>query len=318
MSAPATGLLRGRKLFLLLLLLVVGAGAALWEARDMAPTCSLADRLGGASGCAASYTLVGLEALPGTTMAGPPDGGLTIVGTQADAQGRAVFVRFDGWTGQQVARRVLPMDPAPDRMRANADGAEIALFCPAGIACAQDGAHGLIIRAADGVTLRPIAPADVDRFRFDGEPAAGEAGFAAVAVPGTALVAEADPESGTVIVRDTGGAGAVIRFNPANQFPLDEQSFALAPSPSGRFVAAVYADPPAELGTGALILIWDVATRRIVAEIATDPGHRIEPKIVWSRDEQAVFLARNTPVEAGIVIERFVLPERDQATMPRP
>lgn len=119
-------------------------------------------------------------------------------------------------------------------------------------------------------------------------------------------------------MRDTGESAAVIRFNPANRFPVDAKTFALTPSPGGRFVAAVYADPPPDLDAGALILVWDLATRRMVAEFAMDAGHRIEPKIAWSLDETAMFVVRDKPGATAIEIERFMLPERDRPAVPRP
>ena len=196
-------------------------------------------------------------------------------------------------------------------MRANADGSEIALFCPPGTACAGQGANGLVVRTADATPVRLLEGGDAGSYRFETGPAV-PTGFAAVAVPGTTLVAEADADSGTVVVRDTGEGGAVVRLTPPHQFPLEAETFALSPSPGGRFVAATYAAPPAALGLGSLILVWDISSHRLVAEIDTGPDHRLEPKLVWSRNERSLFAARRGPEDGGsdLVIERYVLPER--------
>lgn len=258
-------------------------------------TCEPLDRLLGRSGCVAVLRLENLSPLP-FTAAVPLEGG--------DRDAMRVFGQAVGQTHLEPVQLVVdlaqgetsraPMPFGPGTwtfaVRRSLDGATLSVVCFADPPCSSPGVDGVVLRAADGAVLAEVSTAEPpDWWVREGAVPVHQMGDTR---RDARQVVYPDPDTGGLLLvsLDTGEqVGALAPPDPLDRgYELSGHGWAemvaARASPSGRFVALIDNQRPAEPG-GSRIELWDVEAGRLLRRIEVDARHRIATNAAWTADE---------------------------------
>ncbi|MRX52216.1 hypothetical protein GI374_17825 [Paracoccus sp. S-4012] len=306
---------------LLLAALLAAAGGALWS---VSGPCGPIDRILGASGCLASFSVSDLV-VTGDTIATDSEGRLVIAGIdydpdrRRDLRARMVAVTLDPAIGTEIERVDLNMIGYPDQLRISPDGTRLALSCNALYICDRAGGGP---PARTGVMLydrvgerqwlagieHAVAPPDAEGRAFElAFSPSGNVVFAHVAfdaVSGNAIQTREQPlpgPTGTVPaapIIEVAGQTIALEL-PEGFIPFLRLSTALSPDGNRIAVLARRFSGPGEMR--AVIRVHDLATGERLA--AHDIREDLVPPIHWHPQRDAVVIARATAPESGAAAE---------------
>lgn len=237
--------------------------------------------------------------------------------------GEISMLRLDVDAGEEKARHSIAMKHPAFRMRVSPDNARAALFCYPGSnredaakfgsrPCLEAGGEGLIVSTADARQISTIAAADPRSLRagdFPGGPTLPAwASWMARFLPAGGLIVDRDTASADIVVWSVADQRPVKRLTPDTFFP-DGRLIQILPSPSGRLIAAVYFDFPANAKVPTLIRVWDVESGMQVASFAARYG--VAEEAIWTPNETRIVTVVNVQQREGqtqVVLDIFEVP----------
>ncbi|SMF60069.1 hypothetical protein SAMN02982989_1018 [Xaviernesmea oryzae] len=268
--------------------------ASVFWIRTSLGTCETLDRWLGRSACVAKYTIQDMRPLGFATMVQAPDNTLRIFGYNGEKSPLvATQIAFDLTTGVEKDRKPLPFAQMAYRAIPALAGDRVAVICLSSDICDRQRPQGYILSSQDGAVLAEVPVADALSWTFPDEERISVRLDAAV-LADSHVAAYPDPGTGGIILRKFPGAVETERLVPesARQVPAVATAFAVKASLSGRYIAVINS-ATGDHDIGTRLDVWDVGAKKMINQIITDSGHRLDTNAIWSRDERHMIAFRS-------------------------